>query len=108
MNQYVSRDPDQMPKAFNTWVKFQDNVLNKYANYEVPVIELTKETPKEAVCTVFENVNTAGVSLNVFELLTATFAADNFRLKDDWKERRAKLQQNSITAEVANTDFCKW
>lgn len=30
---------------------------------------------REAVCTVFEKVNTGGIVLDVFELLTATFAA---------------------------------
>ncbi len=30
----------------------------------------------------FENVNQGGVPLTVFELLTATFAADNFDLKE--------------------------
>ncbi len=29
-------------------------------------------------------VNTGGVVLNAFELLTATYAAENFRLRDDW------------------------
>ncbi len=42
----------------------------------MPVIVLKKSTPKEAVCTVFEKVNTGGVPLNVFELLTVTFAGD--------------------------------
>ncbi len=53
-------------------------VLKEITGYKVPVIRLTKDTSKEAVCTVFEKVNTGGVALNVFELLTATFATDNF------------------------------
>ena len=39
------------------------------------------------MCQVFENVNTGGVTLTVFELLTATFASDNFSLRDDWHIR---------------------
>ena len=31
------------------------------ADYRLPVIRLASETPKEAVCTVFEKVNTGGV-----------------------------------------------
>jgi len=42
------------------------------------VITLDKTTPKEAVCQIFENVNTGGVALTVFELVTATFAAEDF------------------------------
>ena len=40
------------------------------------MITLLKETPREAVCKVFENVNTGGVSLTVFELVTASFATN--------------------------------
>lgn len=61
-------------------------------NYMLPVIIMKKENPKEAVCQVFEKVNTGGVSLTVFELLTATFAADEFDLKTDW--RKIKEQFN--------------
>jgi hypothetical protein len=51
---------------------FRREVLIPFQKYKIPVIKLLKETPKEAVCQVFENVNTGGVSLTVFELLTAT------------------------------------
>lgn len=66
------------------YTQFVANVLVPIQSYKVPVITLNKDTPKEAVCQVFENVNTGGVSLTVFELVTATFAADNFALRDDW------------------------
>ena len=59
------------------WLKFRDQVVDKFKEYQVPVITMHKTTPKEAVCQVFEKVNTGGVSLTVFELLTATFAADD-------------------------------
>lgn len=48
------------------------------------VIKLGKETPREAVCKVFENVNTGGVSLTVFELVTASFATYGFDLRGNW------------------------
>ncbi|ABD42650.1 protein of unknown function DUF262 [Methanospirillum hungatei JF-1] len=75
----------QLIDQFNMeiWLPFQQ--------YKVPVIRLTKETPKEAVCQVFEAVNTGGVSLSVFELLTATFASDNFHLRDDWESKKKTL-----------------
>jgi hypothetical protein len=40
------------------------------------MIRLDAATPNEAVCSVFERVNTGGVVLNAFELLTATYAGD--------------------------------
>ena len=63
------------------WDKFEATIINNFHQYMLPVIILKKENPKEAVCQVFEKVNTGGVSLNVFELLTATFAAEEFDLK---------------------------
>ena len=42
---------------------FRQSVLNAFTEYNLPVISLVKETPKEAVCTVFEKVNTGGVTL---------------------------------------------
>lgn len=73
--------------------KFQNQVIDPFIKYQLPIIELKKETPKEAVCIVFEKVNTGGVTLNVFELVTATFAADDFRLRDDWAARKAGLHE---------------
>jgi hypothetical protein len=91
------------------WNEFFQRVLNNIISYTVPVIVLKKSTPKEAVCTVFEKVNTGGVPLNVFELLTATFAGDpsypDFRLNDDWHERRKRLDTKPVLRGVENTDF---
>ena len=79
--------------AFDFFGDFEDTVLSEFNDYQLPVINLEKETPKEAVCTVFEKVNTGGVTLSVFELATASFAADseNFSLRDDWAIRRQRL-----------------
>ena len=72
---------------------FQREVQANFDAYQLPVINLDKNTPKEAVCTVFEKVNTGGVTLNVFELATASFAADaeSFSLRDDWESRKGRL-----------------
>jgi hypothetical protein len=91
------------------WDEFFQRVVNNVISYTVPVIVLKKATPKEAVCTVFEKVNTGGVPLNVFELLTATFAGDkvhrDFRLNDDWRARHARLAAKPVLRSVENTDF---
>ena len=64
--------------------RFEREVWQRFQQYKVPVIELLKGTAKEAVCQVFEKVNTGGVTLSVFELVTATFAADDYSLREDW------------------------
>lgn len=85
---------------------FERDVIKRFEQYQIPVIELKKETPKEAVCLVFERVNTGGVALTVFELLTAAFAADNFQLRDDWNAREKRLkEQHPVLRNLQSDDF---
>ena len=77
---------------WNLYKQFNNEVIKAFGRYQVPVIELGKETLKEAVCIVFEKVNSGGVSLTVFELLTASFAADDFQLREDWERREETLK----------------
>jgi hypothetical protein len=69
---------------FFRYMDFRDQFCEAFRQYAVPVIELNKENTKEAVCLVFEKVNTGGVPLSVFELVTATYAADGVNLRDEW------------------------
>ncbi|WP_166390138.1 DUF262 domain-containing protein [Nocardioides ochotonae] len=93
---------------------FNADIIKPAGTYNIPAIELDKETSKSAVATVFEKVNTGGLALNVFELLTATFAGDksyfdehgtDFRLNDDWLETQAKFTSYPVLANLENTDF---
>lgn len=85
---------------WDLWSAFVARVLDKVKRFEVPLIRLPKETRKEAVCSVFERVNTGGVVLNVFELLTATYAGDSqyarihgedFSLSENWRTIKTRL-----------------
>ena len=87
--QEVDGHPHGNPTAF--FKQFRETVLKTFTEYHLPVINLAKETPKEAVCVVFEKVNTGGVTLSVFELVTASFAAGDFSLRDDWEARKSRL-----------------
>src|SRR5574344_2868857 len=89
-------DPDQT-KFYN---EFDKRIIRPFGSYDVPVIIMKKENSKEAVCQVFEKVNTVCVSLKVFELLTATFAADGFNLIDEWK---AIQEQFKVSPVLKNT-----
>lgn len=64
---------------------FRNEILDTITGYKLPVITLNKTTPRAAVCKVFENVNTGGVALTVFELVTASFATYDFDLRKDWE-----------------------
>lgn len=100
--EYWKYDPEKM-KLYN---KFEQQVIKRFEQYHIPIIKLFNSTPKEAVCLVFEKVNTGGVPLTVFELLTATFAAENFQLRDDWQEREKRLKdQHKALGSIQSDDF---
>jgi hypothetical protein len=92
-NQILNSDQWEMglyaadPDKFKRFMEFRQNLLAEFRNYDIPIIELKKNNKKEAVCLVFEKVNTGGVPLSVFELLTATYAADGaagVNLRKEW------------------------
>jgi hypothetical protein len=100
-----------MPDRFPKYMQFRTQIVAAFRSYLIPVIELKKETSKEAVCLVFEKVNTGGVQLTVFELVTAQDAADGFNLRQDWlgegkiKGRQATLSVRPLLRDTAATDF---
>lgn len=103
------RDYRNDPDVSKRLRQFTAQVLNPIILYTLPVIQLEKSTPKEAACQVFENVNTGGVALTVFELVTATFAAEEFELRKDWKTREQQMRSANGTFDllsvVSATDF---
>jgi hypothetical protein len=98
---------------------FRQHVLKQFTDYQVPVISLGNQTPHEAVCLVFEKVNTGGKALDAFELLTAMYAARGHKLRDDWlgpngqggiQQRLAEFGRPpevklGVLGKVAATDF---
>lgn len=98
---------------FSKYMQFRRTILSEFRNYDIPIIELKKENKKEAVCLVFEKVNTGGVPLSVFELLTATYAADGINLRDEWfgndreniKGIFKQLSGQRLLREVEPTEF---
>ncbi len=98
---------------------FKQTILENFKLYRVPVIALDRSTSKEAVCVVFEKVNTGGKPLDAFELVTAMYAAEGHELRKDWfgddkaKGRHGRFKEtlrpageaSGIIANVTNTDF---
>ncbi|WP_010543251.1 DUF262 domain-containing protein [Sphingomonas elodea] len=95
--------------------RFQNEVLNRIQAYAMPVIKLSKDNSREAVCTVFERVNVGGKKLDAFELVTAIYAASGFDLRADWAgtqqkrgrlgRLREKVPPKGVFAHLAATDF---
>jgi hypothetical protein len=110
---------DQNESVREEFRAFKRQVLENFKYYRVPVITLDRSTSKEAVCVVFEKVNTGGKALDAFELVTAMYAASGHELRKDWygddgtRGRHRRFAETlrpadadtGIIAEVANTDF---
>jgi hypothetical protein len=83
--------------------------------YEMPVIRLTKDNGREAVCTIFEKVNVGGVKLDAFELVTAIYAGADFDLREDWSGNasvhgrlgriRKSTHEHGVHADLKPSDF---
>jgi hypothetical protein len=109
-------DKEEVREEFRS---FKRQILENFKYYRVPVIALDRSTSKEAVCVVFEKVNTGGKPLDAFELVTAMYAATGHELRKDWYGaesvigRHKRLAEtlrpagtvSGILANVANTDF---
>ncbi|MFF4399081.1 DUF262 domain-containing protein [Streptomyces sp. NPDC001480] len=94
---YIKADED---RNWDLWGQFDELVLQQVRAFQVPMIRLAASTSMDAVCAVFERVNTGGVPLNVFELLTATYAGDReyvertgdyYQLPEVWRETKQAL-----------------
>ncbi len=110
---------DQHQETRELFRSFKRTILENFKYYRVPVITLDRLTSKEAVCVVFEKVNTGGKALDAFELVTAMYAASGHELRKDWygddtrKGRLTKFRETlrpagsdaGIIAGVGNTDF---
>lgn len=101
---YWQREPSKR-ELFNT---FNREVIECFKQYTLPIIHLLANTPREAVCLIFEKVNTKGEKLTVFELLTASFAIDNFQLREDWNNRYKRLKEKfPVIENLESTDFLR-
>ncbi|MFJ8695767.1 GmrSD restriction endonuclease domain-containing protein [Streptomyces roseolilacinus] len=94
---YIKADEE---RNWDLWGQFDSLVLHQVRAFQVPMIRLGASTSMDAVCAVFERVNTGGVPLNVFELLTATYAGDRdyveqngdyYQLPEVWREIKQGL-----------------
>ena len=84
----------------------------------MPIIRLGRENSREAICLVFEKVNVGGKKLDAFELVTAIYAADEYRppRRLAWQAaQRPKPADSSaligspnrcdVLTQIASTDF---
>ena len=82
----------KLDKDVSAWKMKFHQVISQIAGYQIPVIQLDQRNGREAICLIFEKVNTGGKPLDTFELLTAIYAAEEFDLREDWSGPLDKSQ----------------
>jgi hypothetical protein len=73
------------------WRDGWTSAVTAFQTFEVPLVELPRVDDSDSesigrVCAIFEKLNSTGVDLSVYDLLTARLYRDGIRLHDLWKE----------------------
>ena len=118
---------DKATEYEEIYQNFKKNIIENFLNYRVPMIALNDLIKRDAICIIFDKVNTKGKTLDAFELVTAKFAAEHeggYDLRKKWGNkkngRRARLinwceglkklsikvdPKTSVLLKVHGTDF---
>ena len=80
---------DEGMKLMTKLTKIQDPLIQNLDTYSFPVVTLSGETSADAICTIFETLNSTGIKLNVFELLTARFLPKGVQLRELFTQAKA-------------------
>ncbi|MGI9020090.1 MAG: GmrSD restriction endonuclease domain-containing protein [Solirubrobacterales bacterium] len=84
-------DPDQLDQYRTEWRDGWTSAVTGFQTFEVPLVELPRVDDSDSesigrVCAIFEKLNSTGVDLSVYDLLTARLYRSNIRLHDLWAE----------------------
>jgi hypothetical protein len=88
---WASKDGDVLERYRSEWRLGWTNAVTAFQAFEAPLVELplVDDSDKESisrVCAIFEKLNSTGVELSVYDLLTARLYRSGIRLHDLWSE----------------------
>ena len=71
------------------------------------MIRLSRETERAGIGSIFAQANSAGLQMDVFDLLTAVFASEDpsFHLAADWQEVEKDLRKSPALDGIGRTEF---
>jgi uncharacterized protein with ParB-like and HNH nuclease domain len=78
-----------------------EGYLDPFFDYRFPVIILPKTLELDAVCKVFQSINTTGLKLSAFDICVARFMVDGINLKDKIK---IALENNPNLKPILDSD----
>lgn len=81
-----------------------DRNTKVFRGYDVPIIKMSADTQPSTVVQTFERINTQGLELGVFDILTARLYPDGILLRELWEEARDRYQQVDSYVDVAGVE----
>lgn len=89
--------------------RFINQVMRYLPAYDVPVVRIDRDTTQAGVGQIFAFANSAGVQMDVFELLTAMFAAEDpdFALAKHWAGVERRLREYPVLESVGRVEFLR-
>jgi hypothetical protein len=85
--------------------RFEREVIKQFEHYQMGLFVLRPSLPKEAVCYIFEKHNQKQQELTQFNLLTSSFAAEDFNLRFDWQNREKRFAAYRVLRLLKPGDF---
>ncbi len=92
LDDWLQKDnPEEHQQFRKEWRARWTNAITDFQTFEVPVVELPRveEANEESigrVCAIFEKLNSTGVELSVYDLLTARIYPRGIKLHDLWED----------------------
>ena len=86
---------------------FNNRIVRPLSGYDLPMIRLSRETERAGIGSIFAQANSAGLQMDVFDLLTAVFASEDptFHLATDWQEVEKDLRTSPALDGIGRTEF---
>jgi hypothetical protein len=86
-----ANQPDKEAMFRSEWRQAWQKIVDRVQNFEVPLVELPRVAEDDAdamgrVCAIFEKLNSTGVDLSVYDLLTARLYRSKIALHKLWDE----------------------
>jgi hypothetical protein len=87
--------PERLDQYRNEWRDGWTSAVTAFQTFEAPLVELPRVDESDTaaigrVCAIFEKLNSTGVALSVYDLLTARLYRSGIRLHDLWNEACAR------------------
>ncbi|MCU1530375.1 MAG: hypothetical protein JWP75_4138 [Frondihabitans sp.] len=84
-------DPSTLDQYRSEWRDGWTTAVSAFQTFEAPLVELPRVDDSDSesigrVCAIFEKLNSTGVDLSVYDLLTARLYRSGIRLHDLWKD----------------------